>query len=56
VLQLIAEGHSSKKIAALLGLSVNTIRAHRNSVMSKLNIHQLAPLVHYAIKSGIAQL
>ena len=56
VLQLIAEGHSNKGIAALLGLSTNTIHAHRNSVMAKLNLHKQADLVHYAIKAGIAKL
>jgi DNA-binding NarL/FixJ family response regulator len=56
VLQLIAEGHSNKEIAALLDLSPNTIHAHRNSVMAKLNLHKLADLVHYAIKTGIAML
>ena len=56
VLQLIAEGHTNKEIAALLDVSVNTIHAHRNSVMAKLNIHKQADLVHYAIKAGIAKL
>jgi DNA-binding NarL/FixJ family response regulator len=56
VLQLISEGQSNKEIAALLDLSVNTIHAHRNSVMAKLNLHKQAGLVHYAIKSGIAKL
>ena len=56
VLQLIAEGHSNKEIAALLDLAVNTIHAHRNSVMAKLNLHKQADLVHYAIKAGIAKL
>ena len=56
VLQLIAEGHSNKEIAALLDLSVNTIHAHRNSAMAKLNLHKQADLVHYAIKAGIAKL
>jgi len=56
VLQLIAEGHSNKEIAALLDLSVNTVRVHRNSVMVKLNIHKQAALVRYAIKAGIAKL
>jgi len=56
VLQLIAEGLSSKEIAALLDLSANTIHAHRNSVMAKLNLHKQADLVHYAIKAGIAKL
>ena len=56
VLQLIAEGHSNKEIAAMLDLSKNTIHAHRNSVMAKLNLHKQADLVRYAIKAGIAKL
>ena len=56
VLQLIAEGQSNKEIAAILDLSPNTIHAHRNSVMAKLNLHKQADLVHYAIKAGIAKL
>jgi len=56
VLQLIAEGHSNKEIAALLDLSANTIHAHRNSVMAKLNLHKQADLIRYAIKAGIAKL
>ena len=42
MLQLVAEGHSNKEIAAVLYLSVHTIYAHRNSVMAKLNIHKQA--------------
>ncbi|MFH1022181.1 MAG: response regulator transcription factor [Planctomycetota bacterium] len=56
VLQLIAEGHSNKEIAALMGLSVNTVHAHRNALMAKLDIHKQAGLVRYAIKAGIAKL
>ena len=56
VLQLIAEGHSNKEIAAVLGLAVNTIHGHRNRVMAKLDLHKQADLVHYAIKAGIAKL
>lgn len=56
VLQLIAEGHSNKEIAAMLDLSVNTVHAHRNQAMAKLNIHKQADLVRYAIKAGIAKL
>ena len=56
VLQLIAEGHSTKEIAAMLDVSVNTAHAHRNSVMAKLNIHKQADLVRYALKAGIAKL
>ena len=56
VLQLIAEGHSNKETAAMLDLSVNTIHAHRNSVMAKLDIHKQADLILYAIRAGIAKL
>lgn len=56
VLQLIAEGHSNKDAAALLGLSANTIHVHRNSIMAKLGIHKQADLIRYAIKAGLAKL
>ncbi len=56
VLQLVAEGHSTKGIAALLDLSVHTIHAHRNNLMAKLNLHKQSDLARYAIKSGLAQL
>jgi DNA-binding CsgD family transcriptional regulator len=56
VLQLIAEGRSTREIATILEVSSNTIHAHRNHVMAKLNIHKQAALVRYAIKAGIAKL
>ncbi len=56
VLQLIAEGYSSKEIAKEFGLSLNTIHVHRNNIMRKLDIHKQAELVRYALKEGIAQL
>jgi DNA-binding NarL/FixJ family response regulator len=56
VLQLAAEGHSNKEIAAMLDLSVNTVHTHRNGVMAKLNIHKQADLILYAIRAGIAKL
>lgn len=56
VLQLIAEGFSSKEIAKEFDLSLNTIHVHRNNIMKKLNIHKQAELVRYALKEGIAQL
>jgi DNA-binding NarL/FixJ family response regulator len=56
VLQLIAESRSNKDIASLLGLAVNTVHAHRNKLMAKLNIHKQAELFRYAIKAGIAKL
>ena len=56
MLQLIAEGHSNKEVADLLGLSVNTVHVHRNNIMAKLTVHKQADLVRYAIRAGIAKL
>ena len=56
VLQLIAEGYSSKQIAKHFNLSLNTIHVHRNNIMRKLGIHKQAELVRFALKEGIAQL
>jgi DNA-binding NarL/FixJ family response regulator len=53
VLQLIAEGHTNKEIAAQLGLAVKTIDAHRTRIMDKLKIHNVAGLTRYAISRGI---
>jgi two-component system response regulator NreC len=55
VLQLVGEGHSTKKIAALLGISVKTADTHRTKVMEKLDIHQTAGLVRYAIRNGLIE-
>jgi two-component system, NarL family, response regulator NreC len=55
VLQLVGEGHSTKQIAALLGISVKTADSHRVKLMDKLDIHQVAGLVRYAIRSGLIE-
>jgi DNA-binding NarL/FixJ family response regulator len=55
VLQLVGEGKSSKEIAALLGISVKTAESHRTRLMRKLDIHELASLVRYAIRRGLVQ-
>lgn len=54
VLQLIAEGHTTKEIAHQLGLSVKTVEAHRTQLMDRLDIHDVAGLVRYAIRAGVA--
>jgi DNA-binding NarL/FixJ family response regulator len=54
VLQLIAEGRSTKEIAAALGVSVKTVEAHRAQLMQRLDIHDVAGLVRYAIRMGLA--
>ncbi len=53
VLQLVAQGHSSKDIARRLGLSVKTVDTHRSQVMKQLDIHDVAGLVRYAVRSGL---
>jgi len=50
---MIAEGNSAKKIASVLGLSVKTVEAHRFNLMRKLDIHNRAQLVTYAIQKKI---
>ena len=55
VLQLVGEGHSTKKIASLLGISVKSVDTHRTKVMEKLDIHQTAGLVRYAIRNGLLE-
>lgn len=56
VLQLIAEGFANKQIAAELGLSVKTVEKHRQQVMNKLNIHDIAGLVRHAAAKGIIEM
>jgi DNA-binding NarL/FixJ family response regulator len=56
VLQLVAEGKTSKDVATILGISVKTAESHRNHIMDKLNIHDVAGLVRYAIRNGLIEL
>jgi DNA-binding NarL/FixJ family response regulator len=53
VLQLIAEGHTTKEIARLLGVSERTAMTHRAQLMERLDIHDIAGLVRYAIRTGL---
>ena len=53
VLQLIAEGRTTKEIAAMLQLSDNTIETHRRHLMERLDVHEVAGLVRYAIHMGL---
>ncbi len=53
VLRLIAEGKTSKEIADLLYLSVHTVERHRQNIMGKLQLHNRAELVKYAIRKGL---
>lgn len=56
ILQLIAEGHTSKDIADMLSLSIRTVQNHRAHVMQKLGIHDRGDLIKYAIQKGIIEL
>jgi DNA-binding NarL/FixJ family response regulator len=53
ILQLIAEGNTTKEIAAKLNLSVKTVETHRTQLMERLDIHDIAGLVRYAIRIGL---
>ena len=53
VLQLIAEGHSTKEIAKLLNVSVNTVKTHRLKLMEKLGVHEITGVVRYAVRLGL---
>jgi DNA-binding NarL/FixJ family response regulator len=53
ILQLVAEGNTSKDIAVQLGLSVKTVEAHRAQIMERLDVHDLAGLVRFAVRVGL---
>jgi DNA-binding CsgD family transcriptional regulator len=55
VLQLVAEGKTTKEVAVILGVAVKTAETHRSNVMDKLDIHSTAGLVRYAIRSGLIE-
>ena len=56
VLQLIAEGHTTKEIAGRLGIGVKTTEAYRGELMKTLDIHDIASLTRYAIRAGLVSL
>ena len=53
ILQLVAEGRSTKEVATLLSLSIKTVEAHRSQIMDRLDIHDLPGLVRFAIRTGL---
>lgn len=55
VLQLIAEGKTTKEVATALDISVKTAETYRTRIMEKLNIHETASLVRYAVRRGVVQ-
>jgi DNA-binding NarL/FixJ family response regulator len=56
VLQLIAEGHTNHETASSLSISEKTVEKHRGSLMAKLNVHDMAGLIRFAIKQGLIRL
>ena len=55
VLQLVAEGRTTKQVAEMLGITVKTAESHRSRLMLKLGIHEIAGLVRYAVRRGLIQ-
>jgi two-component system, NarL family, response regulator NreC len=55
VLQLVAEGKTTKEVAVILGVTVKTAETHRTKLMEKLDIHSTAGLVRYAVRRGLVQ-
>ena len=53
IVQLLAEGKSSKEVAVALGLSVKTVETHRSNIMRKLDLHSVSDLVLYAVRNNI---
>jgi DNA-binding NarL/FixJ family response regulator len=56
VLQLLAEGNSSKEISSSLNISINTVDTHRHRIMEKLNLRSVAELTKYAIREGLTSI
>jgi DNA-binding NarL/FixJ family response regulator len=56
VIQLVAEGKTTKEIASALSLSIKTAEAHRTNLMRKLDLHSIADLTLYAVRNGIVQI
>ncbi len=55
VLQLVAEGKSNKQVAHALDVAVSTVESHRKHIMEKLNLHNTAEMVRFAVRKGIVQ-
>jgi DNA-binding NarL/FixJ family response regulator len=55
ILQLIAEGHTNRAIAGLLGISIKTVDSHRTQLMETLDIHDVASLVRFALRVGLVR-
>ncbi len=56
IVRLITLGKGNKQVAAQLGIAVRTAETHRANVMRKLNLHNLAEVVHYALVRGLVEI
>ena len=56
ILQLLAEGKSTKEVASLLGISIKTVDSHRKQIMDKLRMFSIAELTKYALREGLTKL
>ncbi len=56
ILKLIAEGHTSRKIAGMLSISIKTVQSHRMKIMEKLDMHNRTELIKYAMRKGLVSL
>lgn len=56
ILKLIADGHKSREIAAMLFISLRTVLGHRTKIMEKLNIHNHTELIKYAMRKGLVEM
>jgi DNA-binding NarL/FixJ family response regulator len=56
VLKLVAEGHSNKEVAELLGISVKTAMSHREHLMEKLDLHSRTELIKFALREGVIKI
>jgi DNA-binding NarL/FixJ family response regulator len=56
VLQLLAEGRTSKEISSALGISIKTVEVHRRHIMEKLKLHSVAQLTKYAVREGLTSI
>ena len=54
-LQLIADGHTTREIGAVMSITEKTVQKHRQAVMDRLDIHQIATLTRYAVSTGVVE-
>ena len=55
IVQLLAEGKSSKEVAVILGISVKTAETHRSNIMRKLEMHSVSELIRYAVRNNMIE-